>query len=285
VPDDVYGLLPDEKRLFDELADWWRTRTQQTSLQARGSLGELPPMRLGKAKERILTTGATATGKVNLWEVSTAGAEVATTGSTENVSDWFGTGASSSEKVVLQRHRQSGRQYMHAWPTQRCVGKLAAALDSSNTTGVNVDAVKPLWGGSPTTSTGATLSVANPTQFSATDNSPCRFEYNKSSSKWEFYGMPSASTAAAGTTHEVIIDFRVTTGTTCKLEVKKMGVTLTVNSTSTGWVTKSTVPSHALTYDLQVSSNLLQHKTKQIHGWLASTSTGWKTWHTGTTCT
>ncbi len=79
----------------------------QPGSQAHRKLPSPVPFRLAKADSTISAGGS---GQVTIWEVDSAGTEVATT---EKVTayDWFQTGANPDDRVYLWRHWQSNARW------------------------------------------------------------------------------------------------------------------------------------------------------------------------------
>jgi len=107
---------------------------------------------------------------------------------------------------LLHSWEQSGRRLGPSWhrrpPVQstidrRYTGKLTAAITTGSTS-VNVDDVQTITGPDITTGPGETIEVATYGKWEGADNAECRFEYNRSSSGYEFYKIqPSASLVSA----------------------------------------------------------------------------------------
>lgn len=81
------------------------------------------PFHIGKAGGTI---SAGSSGSVTLWKVNSAGTEVADT-ETVTAYDWFGTGATSGDKLYLWRHWQSARWYF-ALDTQEVADAAVAGI-------------------------------------------------------------------------------------------------------------------------------------------------------------
>lgn len=78
-------------------------------------------------------------------------------------------------------------------PDRRCKGLLKGAMDSTDAT-ATVDNVSPIMGPNPTTSTTSTVTVYNAHDWDADDNAKCRFEYIRSSSRWDLYQVNCPAT-------------------------------------------------------------------------------------------
>jgi hypothetical protein len=198
-------LTQDDVRLLKQMAAWWYSQPAVPRPQFR-RLAPLPPhpLRLGKALERIYTTSSTQSGKIKPWvyvtEATSAGSTSehtilkADTGSTGiDAYPWWQSGAASGEKVAYFREASAGRYVFFTLPTQRLTGQAKGAVSSSDGSFV-VDNVTALWGASPTTAAGSTMTVQNVHNWDADDNARVDFQGNRSSSDDEAYQISCPST-------------------------------------------------------------------------------------------
>lgn len=151
---------------------------------------------IGKATETIASSGF---GDIQAWVLaSTDGSTDAfTAGSTAEIEeawDWFGTGATTGDEVMMWRHQQSGRLVFQR-SDRRVTGLLKGSLAASSTA-ATLDNISAIIGVSPTTNSTSTLVVANTHNWPGSDNGLARAEWHGSNARWELYQVTCATSGA-----------------------------------------------------------------------------------------
>ena len=181
------------QRIAKMLAHYERTGRRFTGPGQRPrALGSPVPFQIGKAFEDI---DADDSGTIRPWILpSTADStDPFIAGSTVDMPtahDWFGTGATEDDEVMMYRHQQSGR-LVFLRSDRRATCLLKGALTASSTS-ATVDNVSPIVGVSATTAAGVELEVANTHNWSGADDGLARIEWHGTNRRWELYQVTCA---------------------------------------------------------------------------------------------